>query len=255
VLAVLDIGNSNVVFGLYQDKALVHRFTISTRHEATVDEYGIMLVQLLEQKSVPISQISAAAVASVVPQLNATFEDVCRCYLNVPALMLGRDLHVDMPILVENPQEVGADRIVNAYSGYEKYHHAVIVVDLGTATSFDVVNAQGKYLGGAIAPGAKSINNGLSRSVSQVPYTEIRQPRLAIGKNTKEAVCSGVFFGYVGLIDSIVMRIKRELGCPARVVATGGLANLFKGASLTIEEVDTNLTLSGLHLIYLKNYQ
>ncbi len=255
MLAVLDIGNSNVVFGLYQDKALAHRFRISTRHETTVDEYGIMLVQLLERKGVSVNQISAVAIASVVPQLNAVFDGVCQHYLNAPALLMGRDLHVDMPILLENPQELGADRIVNAYAAYQKYHQAVIVVDLGTATTFDVVNAQGEYLGGAIAPGAKSTNNSLSRSVPHVPHSEIRRPEFVIGKSTKEAVLSGVFYGYVGLVDNVVMRIRQELGCSAKVVATGGLANLFKEASLTIEEVDTDLTLSGLHLIYLKNRQ
>lgn len=208
-----------------------------------------------KKKSVSVKQISAVAIASVVPQLNATFDGVCQHYLHAPALMMGRDLHVDMPILVENPQAVGADRIVNAYAGYQKYHQAVIVVDLGTATTFDVVNAQGEYLGGAIAPGAKSTNNSLFRSVPQFSHSEIRQPENVIGKNTKEAILSGVFFGYVGLVDNIVMRIKQELGSPAKVIATGGMANLFKAASSTIEEVDADLTLSGLHLIYLKNRQ
>lgn len=255
MLAVLDIGNSNIVFGLYQDKALMQHFRISTRHQGTVDEYGILLVQLLERKGFSTSQIEAVAMASVVPQLTATFDGVCQHYFKTPALMVGRDLRVDMPLLVENPQEVGVDRIVNAYAAYQKHRQAVIVVDLGTATTFDVVNAQGQYLGGAIAPGAKSTNDALSHSVAQIRHTEIMRPEFVIGKNTKEAVMSGVFFGYVGLIDNLVMRMKQELGCPVKVLATGGLANLFKEASLTIEEVDAGLTISGLRLIYFKNHK
>ncbi len=254
VLAVLDIGNSNVVFGLYQDKALVHRFRVSTRHQGTVDEYGILFSQLLQSKNFSTKQIEAVAVVSVVPQLTTTFDDMFQNYFGLSALMVGRDLRVDMPILVDNPQEVGTDRIVNAYAAYQKDHHAVIVVDLGTATTFDVVNAQGEYLGGAIAPGAKSTNDALFRSVAQVRHIEISQPEFVIGKNTKDAVLSGVFFGYMGLVDNLVMRMKHELGCPVKVLATGGLANLFKEASSTIEEVDPDLTLSGLHLIYLKNH-
>jgi len=253
MLAVIDIGNSNIVFGIYQKGVLIHRFRISTNHKGTADEYGNLLLQLIERQSLLVKSIDAVVIASVVPQLEATFDTVCRRYFTVSALMVGRDLKVNMPLLVDRPKEVGADRIVNAYAAFHKHKQCMILVDLGTATTFDVVSAHGEYLGGAIAPGVEIASDALFRLTSKIQRVELKMPKVAIGKNTETAVQSGVFLGYVGLVDSLVIRMKEELNSPAKVLATGGLSGLFKCSSQTIEMVDENLTLDGLYLIYNEN--
>jgi type III pantothenate kinase len=250
MLAVIDIGNSNIVFGIYREGMLIHRFRVSTNHKGTSDEYGSLISNMIERRGVMLRDVHAVCMASVVPQLDGIFDEVCTRYLQVPALMVGRDLPISMPMRVDRPQEVGADRIVNAYAAWKKYKSAMVLVDLGTATTFDVVSNEGEYLGGAIAPGIEISSDALFRSASKLQRVELVEPKSAIGKNTKDAIQSGVVLGYVGLIDTLVLRMKKELGYPAKVLATGGLARFFQHSSSTIEEVDPDLTLAGLYLIY-----
>lgn len=253
VLAVIDIGNSNIVFGVYENEVLTHRFRISTNHKATSDEYGNLLLQMLNGKGLALDKISAVVISSVVPQLDATFERLCVQYFLVAPLVIGKDLRVNLPLLVDRPKEVGADRIVNAYAAFQKYRQSMILVDLGTATTFDVVNNAGEYLGGAIAPGVEIASDALFRLTSKIQRVDLKIPQTAIGKNTETAVQSGVFWGYLGLIDSLVRRMKAEIVSPVKVIATGGLAKIFAGTSTEIEIVEEDLTLNGLYLIYNEN--
>ncbi len=253
MLLVIDIGNSNTVFGVYDGAVLTHHFRIETARQKTSDEYGILFHGLLSARGVDSKRLSDAIIASVVPTLTQTFVQVCRDYCGAEALVVGPGVKTGMPILYDNPKEVGADRIVNAVAAFERYKAALIVVDLGTATTFDAVSARGEYLGGAIVPGIGISMEALFLRASKLPRIELMRPTSVIGKTTVHAMQSGIMFGYAGLIDSMVVRMREELGGKARVIATGGLAEQIAGDAKTIEDVDEFLTLEGLRLIRDRN--
>jgi type III pantothenate kinase len=258
MLLVIDVGNTNTVFGVYSGHrsdapTLVVHFRIETARQKTSDEYGILFVQLLRQRGIEPSTLEHAIIASVVPTLTQTFARVCSDYCGVEPLVVGPGVKTGMPILYENPKEVGADRIVNAVAAFEWATQAVIVVDLGTATTLDVVSQKGEYLGGTIAPGIGISMEALFLRASKLPRIELLRPKSVIGKNTVAAMQSGILIGYAGLIDELVRRTQQELGVKARVVATGGLAGLVAEEAKTIETVDELLTLTGLQIIWKRN--
>lgn len=252
MLVALDIGNSNIVVGVYSGATLLHHIRLSTRQHASVDEYGELFSAVLERRGIEPLMIQSVVIASVVPQLDSVFREVCHLYLRQMPRFVGQDLRVPMVFKVDHPQEVGADRAVNAYAAWCRYRGASIVVDLGTATTFDVVDSSGAFIGGAIAPGLAISRDALFHAAAKLPNVELVLPQYAIGKNTKDNIQSGLVLGYVGLIDTLVSRMIKELGTKVHVVATGGLARLFQGVCESIDEVDPNLTLEGLRLIYEK---
>jgi type III pantothenate kinase len=253
VLLVIDVGNSNTVVGLYEGEELVHHFRVSTRRHATADEYGTQLQSLLSTHSITPGTIAGGIISSVVPQLNRSFEKACDRYFDCRPLLVGPGVKTGMPILIDNPAEVGADRIVNSVAAWTRFREAVIVVDFGTATNFDVVSAKGEYLGGAIAPGVDISIDALFARAAKLPRIELKRPPRAVGKNTVGALQSGLFYGYVGLVDELVGRMKEEIGVDARVLTTGGLAPLFAEACRTLSDVDEHLTLDGLRILHEMN--
>lgn len=243
----IDIGNTNIVYGVFNGETLIARFRVATNLRATGDEYGVTLLALLERHAIQPVLIGSVIIASVVPALDRAFRQTCETYLHLRPVFVGQEIQVPIDVAVERPEEVGADRLVNAYMAWKLYDSAALVIDLGTATSFDVVTAEGVYLGGAIAPGMEISGKALFEATSKLKKVELVKPERAIGKNTKEAIQSGLFLGYVGLIDFLVKRMKEELNESARVIATGGLAEPFAGVSSQIEEVNLDLTVCGLN--------
>lgn len=250
MLLVIDCGNTNISIGLYEGAKLVHHFRVSTKRHATSDEYGPQMVSLLEHRGVSLPDVTGGIVASVVPQLNRALIGGCETYFGWTPHLVGPGMKTGMPILIDNPAEVGADRIVNAVAAWARYQTALIVVDFGTATNFDVVSQKGEYLGGAIAPGVEISIDALFARAAKLPRIEMKPPQQVVGKNTVGALQSGLFYGYVGLVDELVTRMREELGGSARVIGTGGLATLFAGVSRTLDEVDELLTLEGLRILH-----
>lgn len=250
MLLVIDCGNTNITIGLYEGERLVHHFRVSTKRHATSDEYGTQLLALLTHRGVDPAALTGGIVASVVPQLNRALTGACQTYFGWTPLLVGPGMKTGMPILIDNPSEVGADRIVNAVAAWHRYQRPLIVVDFGTATNFDVVSPKGEYLGGAIAPGVEISIDALFARAAKLPRIEMKPPPRVVGKNTVGALQSGLFYGYVGLVDELVTRMKAELGSEARVIGTGGLATLFADVSRTIDDVDELLTLDGLRILH-----
>ncbi len=253
MLLVIDIGNTNIVFGVYEDSTLVNHWRLSTSLQKTVDEYAILLNSLLYIEKIKLSQIDSVIISCVVPPLLIPFDIVCRKYVGIRPIVVEPGIKTGMPILYENPQEVGADRIVNAVAGYDKFKKSLIIVDFGTATTFDYITPKGEYSGGAIAPGIMISLEALFERASKLPRVELIKPKTIVAKQTVHAMQAGIIYGYVSLVDGIVKKMKEEVRNDPYVIATGGLSGLIYRESTTIDEVDEFLTLRGLKLLYEKN--
>ncbi len=253
MLLVIDVGNSHTVLGLYEGTQLQDHWRITTRRDRTVDEYGITLLRLLETRGRAPGDVRAAIVSSVVPQAVQDIEGVCTRYLSVHPLVVGPGIRTGMPILYDSPREVGADRIVNAVAAFDLVHTGCIVIDFGTATTFDVISRAGEYLGGCICPGVMVSAEALFARTSKLPRIEIVRPAQVIGKNTIASMQAGIVFGYAALVDGLVGRLRACLDYPVRVLATGGLAPLIAEDAKTIDEVMPHLTLDGLRILYERN--
>ena len=253
MLLVIDIGNTNIVFGVYDNDKLINHWRLSTAIQKTVDEYAILLNSLLYFEKIKLNEIDSAIISCVVPPLLIPFEILCRKYVFVKPIIVEPGIKTGMPIQYENPQEVGADRIVNAVAGYEKFKKALIIVDFGTATTFDYITPKGDYMGGSIAPGIMISLEALFERASKLPRVELIRPKSIIGKNTVHAMQSGITYGYVSLVDGIVNKMKEEVKTNPYVIATGGLASMVFKESNTLDEVDEFLTLKGLKILYDKN--
>lgn len=257
MLLCIDIGNTNIMLGLYADEtdsdSLGPHWRLATIHERMPDEFGMQLLGLLNYAGIAPSQITGVAIASGVAPLTGKWSEVCRTYLSCQPLIVTSQLKTGMPILYDNPASVGADRIVDAVAAYRRYGGPLCIVDFGTATTFEAVTANGEYLGGAIAPGVGIAADALYRHAAALPKVDIVQPPSAIGRNTVHAMQSGIFFGYVGMVESMVARFKIELGPKTKVVATGGLAPIIAAGTNVIDIIEPWLTLDGLRMIYLMN--
>jgi type III pantothenate kinase len=253
MLLALDVGNTNIVLGLFSGKYLRYHWRISTRREGTSDEYNILIEALFSLEHVRRQEIGAAVISTVVPPLQATLKEMIERYFGVTPLLIEPGIKTGMPILYENPKEVGADRIVNAVAAIEQYGKPTIVVDFGTATTFDVISEEGEYLGGAIAPGISISAEALFQRAAKLPRIDIARPKEAIGKSTVTSMQSGLYYGYLSLVEGMLARIKAEMSVDPIVVATGGLAHLIVGNSPLIDHIDPLLTLEGLRILYERN--
>ncbi|HYX40089.1 MAG TPA: type III pantothenate kinase [Pyrinomonadaceae bacterium] len=250
MLLVIDVGNTNTSLGVYEGERLVTHWRLTTARERTVDEYGVHARNLFALAGLDFQAITAVAIASVVPPLNFTLKRMAELYFHHTPLFIDHTTDTGMPIDYEPPSDVGADRIVDAVAAIRRYGAPCIVVDFGTATTFDAINADGHYLGGVISPGITISSDALFERAARLPRVEIKRPQTVIGASTVGSIQSGLFYGYVGLVDGILRRMREELGAQTRVVATGGLAPLIAAGSELIETVDDTLTLEGLRIIY-----
>lgn len=254
MLLCIDIGNTNVVIGVAEGETILKSWRIRTEREITKDELAIVISSLFGSSGLSEGEITEAVISCVVPPLLNTFEEFCRSRYRIKPLIIGPGTKTGMPILYDNPKEVGADRIVNAVAAYEKYHKALVVVDFGTATTFDCISAEGAYLGGAIAPGILISAEALFQKASKLPRVEIfARPKTVIARDTISSMNAGIIFGYAGLVDGIVNRIRRESAQDMTAIATGGLAPVIFEVSETLDHVEEQLTLQGLIVIFGRN--
>ncbi len=254
MLLVMDVGNTNTVLGVYDRTRLVAHWRLTTLRDRTVDEYGILARNLLAIAAIDSRAIDGLIIASVVPPLDSVLEAMARDYFRLKPIFVEPGIKTGMPILYENPQEVGADRIVNGVAAYERCRSALIVVDFGTATTFDAISAKGEYLGGAIAPGLSISAEALFQHAARLPRVDIRRPPAVIGRNTTHSVQSGLVHGYLGLVQGILEKMREEMGGRPRALGTGGLvAPLEAELRAVLDDLDPNLTLEGLRILYERN--
>lgn len=250
MLLVIDVGNTNMVMGIYEGETLIIDWRVRTEKDTTEDEFNIIATALFSSGQIDSNQIDRTIISCVVPPMVTILDSFCKKYLNHGPHWVDAKSYKKMPILISNPSEVGADRIVNAVAAYEKYKKSLIVIDFGTATTFDSISGKGEYLGGAISPGIMIASEALFRKASKLPRVEIFEPpKKVVGKDTADSIKSGIIFGYAGLVDGIVKRMRIEMGSGPSVIATGGLAPLMNNISETIEVVEPSLTLEGLRII------
>jgi type III pantothenate kinase len=250
MLLAIDIGNTNIVIGAYDGTRLLASWRIASDVQRQTDEYAVLLRGLCELRGIGLAHVRGVVLACVVPPLTETFRTLARQYLRVEPLVVEPGIRTGVRVRVDNPREVGADRIVNALAAQQLYGTPAIVIDLGTATTFDAVSAEGDYLGGAIAPGILVALEALVGRTSRLQRIELARPKTAIGRNTVAAMQSGLLFGYVGLVEGLIDRFQQELGGSAKVIATGGLAHLIAAETPKIQVINPELTLEGLRLIY-----
>ncbi len=250
MLLCIDIGNTNIVLGLYQGQELRTHWRINTDHDRMPDEYAMLVMNLLGHAGLSSAAVEDVIIASVVPPLTDRFRELVEDYFHVEPLVVGVGVKTGVDIRYDRPQEVGADRVVNVAAAYRLYGGPACIVDFGTGTTFDALSARGEYLGGAIAPGVRVAAEALFQRTARLPRIDLQRPPKAIGSNTVDAMRSGILFGYVGLVEGMVTRFRRELGEEMRVIATGGLAQIIAKETPVIEHVDIWLTLKGLRLIY-----
>ncbi len=253
MLLALDVGNTNTVIGVFDGQALLTHWRLSTRREGTRDEYGILIKGLFDFAGLAFQGVSAVIISSVVPPLQGPLEEMARQYFGVEPMVVGPGIKTGMPILYESPRDVGADRIVNAVAAYEAYGGPCIVVDFGTATTFDAISVRGEYLGGVICPGIGISSEALFQHAAKLPRVDILRPKVIIGRNTVSSMQAGLFYGYLSLVEGVVTRMRAELGGRAAVVATGGLAQLLLTESTAVDHVNPLLTLTGLRIIFERN--
>jgi type III pantothenate kinase len=257
MLLAIDVGNTNIVLGVFEDGRLKASWRLATLRERTADELGILTSDLLAHRHIDGAAVTGIVMASVVPPLTATVEEMCARYFGRNALTVDGSVTTGMPIRYDNPSEVGADRIVNGIAAFEKYGRPtarpVIVLDFGTATTFDAISANGEYLGGVIAPGVQISADALFQRAARLPRIDVRKPARVIGRTTVASMQSGLFFGYVAMVEGLIRRMRQELGEGAASVATGGLAETIAPETTLIEAVDRELTLNGLRIVWERN--
>ena len=253
MLLVVDVGNTQTHFGTFRDGELVEHWRFATVRESTGDELGAAFASLLELRGQSFDDVDASIVSTVVPELEPEYEAMGARYLGHPTLLVGPGLKTGMPIRIDNPRELGADRLVNSIAAYERFGGPCVVVDFGTSINYDVVSADGEFLGGIIAPGVEISMEALHQRAAKLVRVDLERPRAVIGKSTIDSVRSGVVYGFAGQVDGIVERVRGELGDDTRAIATGGLAEFITPYCESIDEVDDLLTLTGLRLLYERN--